>query len=70
MEEMVSYIFGNLKDYERFMSRVNRTLKRQRKTNRMVIILAVGAATCAYLQNQRIDRLTAQIEELKHQEGE
>lgn len=70
MEEMVSYIFGNLKDYEKFMVRVNRTLRRQKKTNRLVIVLAVGAAGYAYLQNQRIDRLTAQIEELRHQEGE
>lgn len=70
MEEMVSYIFSNLKDYERFMARVNRILKRQKKTNRMVIALAVGAAGYAYLQNLRIDRLTAQIEELKHLEGE
>lgn len=70
MEEMVSYIFANLKDYEKFMARVNRTLRRQRKTNRLVIALAVGAAGYVYLQNKRVDRLVAQIEELKHQEGE
>lgn len=70
MEEMISYIFGNIKDYEKFMGRVNRTLKRQRKVNRLVIVLAAGAAGYAYLQNLRIDQLTAQIEELKHQEGE
>lgn len=70
MEEMISYLFGNLKDYEKFMARVSRTLKRQKKTNRLVIALAVGAAGYAFLQNQRIDRLTAQIEELKHPEGE
>lgn len=70
MEEMISYLFGNLKDYEKFMARVSRTLKRQKKTNRLVIALAVGAAGYAFLQNRRIDRLTAQIEELKHPEGE
>lgn len=70
MNEMIRYMFSNLKDYEKFMTHVNRTLKRQRKTNRLVIAASLGLAGYVYLQNQRIDRLTAQIEELKHPEGE
>lgn len=70
MNEMIRYMFSNLKDYEKFMAYVNRTLKRQRKTNRLVIAASLGLAGYVYLQNQRIDRLTAQIEELKHPEGE
>lgn len=70
MEEMISYMFGNLKDYEKFMARVNRTLKKQAKTNRLVIVAALGLAGYTYWQNQRIDRLATQLEELKHPEGE
>ena len=70
MNEMIRYMFSNLKDYEKFMAHVNRMLKRQRKTNRLVIAASLGLAGYVYLQNQRIDRLTAQIEELKHPEGE
>lgn len=70
MNEMIRYMFSNLKDYEKFTAHVNRTLKRQRKTNRLVIAASLGLAGYVYLQNQRIDRLTAQIEELKHPEGE
>lgn len=70
MEEMISYVFGTLKDYERFMARVDRTLKRQRKTNRIVIALAVGMAGYAYWQNLRIKWLTAQMEKMIRPEGE
>lgn len=70
MDDMISYMFGNLRDYERFMARVNRTLKRQARTNRVVMALALGLTGYAYLQNKRIDRLTEELEELKHTEGE
>lgn len=70
MNEVVSYLFDNLRDYEKFMARVNKTLKRQARTNRLVIVAALGLAAYARLQNHRIDRLTAQLEELKHPEGE
>lgn len=70
MNEVVTYLFSNLRDYEKFMSRVNRTLKRQARMNRLVIAAALGMAAYARFQNCRIDRLTAQIEELKHPEPE
>lgn len=70
MEKMIGYVFGTLKDYEKFMIRVNKTLRKQRRTNRMVMLFAAGMIGCTYLQNQRIERLTAQLEELKYLEGE
>lgn len=70
MEEMIAYVFGSLKDYEKFMARVNRTLKRQRRTNRLVTLAAGALIGYVYVQDQRIERLTAQIEEMKHPEGE
>lgn len=70
MEKMINYVFGTLRDYEKFMYRVDRTLKRQRKTNRMVIVIAAGMAGYAYLQNLRIEQLTAQVEELMRPKGE
>ncbi len=74
MNDMLSYIFTNLKTH-------GRAIKKQsyinRRLNNKVMILGLAMAAYVFVtdirnleQNRKIDELNDQIEELKHVKGE
>lgn len=72
MNETVKYIFGSLYKAELSIEKINRILRRQVKTNKLVVIFAILTVfnlTLVELRNmaqdEEIKKLTKEIEELK-----
>ena len=77
MVEMLSYIFGSLKESENSIKTIKTTLRKQARINRTVVTFAlvVAAYTIAlevhtYEQNKKIQNLDNEIKELKRMKGE
>lgn len=77
MVEMLSYIFGSLKESENSIKTIKTTLRNQARINRTVVTFAlvVAAYTIAlevhtYEQNKKIQNLDNEIKELKRMKGE
>ncbi len=77
MVEMLSYIFGSLKESENSIKTIKTTLRNQARINRTVVAFAlvVAAYTIAlevhtYEQNKKIQNLDNEIKELKRMKGE
>lgn len=70
MDEMIEYLMANLREYEKFMKRIDRNLRRQKKINKFTIIAALGFAGYTYFQNKKIEYLMRHMDEIKHTEGE
>lgn len=77
MVEMLSYIFGSLKESENSIKTIKTTLRNQARINRTVAVFAlVGAAYAiasevhTYEQNKKIQNLDNEIKELKRMKGE
>lgn len=77
MCEVFGYIFGSLRSSERAVQSIQRTLKHQRSFNRNVAVLAI--AMTAYMvtneidrkkQNEKIEKLSNEVKELRRPEGE
>lgn len=72
MDEMMSYIFGDLRTTKNALKYIDRTLRRQKATNRRLALLILATATyavvaefCHQEQRKRIEELDAEIEELR-----
>jgi hypothetical protein len=77
MNEMIGYIFGTLRETERSLKVINKTLKHQTFCNNVVAISVTALATVVAViyqeqneQKAKIDALAAEIEELKQAKGE
>lgn len=77
MSAMVNYIFGSLQTSEDAIRSIRKTIHKQEKINRMLIVLPLYIG--AYLmivefhnreQDKRIEELAKELKELKHKEGE
>lgn len=76
MDEMVRYIFGNMKSYEVSMKNVKRTLRAQARTNAWLGIFALTTTACLIVAEvkrieleEKVMALNEKIEELKGVEG-
>lgn len=76
MDEMIRYIFGNLKSSSKALKVIGKTLQCQERINHRIAIfnLAVTAyVIVAEIRNQeqhdKIERLSHELEELKHVKG-
>lgn len=58
MPEMISYIFGTLEATER-------TLRRQSKFNKGVMLFSAAIGAYAYLQSKKIKELETKVETLR-----
>lgn len=76
MDEMIRYIFGNLRASSNALKIVGKTLQHQERINRSIAVLSL--AVTAYVivaeirnqeQHDKIERLSHEIEELKRVEG-
>lgn len=76
MYEMMGHIFGSLKSYEDSVKCIKRTLRTQRAVNQGVALFAW--ATVAHMilelhhdrkQNDKIEKLSNEIKELKRMKG-
>ncbi len=67
---MINYLFGSLRSCEKSISSISLTLRKQASLNRWLTAVSLGLTAGMYLQDRQIRRLTAQLEELKHPEGE
>ena len=66
MEEMIGYVFGGLQRVEDELKNVGKALKRQKRTNSNLIILALGCAIyISALENQRKEEKAKSKELLK-----
>jgi cell division protein FtsL len=77
MVEMLSYIFGSLKESENSIKTIKTTLRNQARINRTVAAFALVVAAYAialevhtYEQNKKIQNLDNEIKELKRMKGE
>lgn len=77
MVEMLSYIFGSLKESENSIKTIKTTLRNQARINRTVVAFALVVAAYAiasevhtYEQNKKIQNLDNEIKELKRMKGE
>lgn len=77
MGEIMNYIFSNMANTEVSLKHINKILQNQSKLNNNIMIFSV--AVIAYMvmaerdrrrQEKEIKRLSKEIEELKHSEGE
>lgn len=74
MNEMLGYVFGNLKITENAIRGVRRSLKEQKKFNRQVIVV-LGALTGRMVLNEmvlntKIKKMESEIKKLKTPKGE
>lgn len=76
MDEMIRYIFGNLRASSNALKFVGKTLQRQERINRSIAVFSL--AVTAYVivaeirnqeQHDKIERLSNELEELKRVEG-
>lgn len=72
MDEMMNYIFGDLRSTKGALKAIGRTLKRQRATNQRLGLLVAALSVYAVVaefhhqdQNAKIKALQAEIEELR-----
>ena len=77
MVEMLSYIFGSLKESKNSIKAIKTTLRNQARINRTVAAFALVVAAYAialevhtYEQNKKIQNLDNEIKELKRMKGE
>ncbi len=77
MVEMLSYIFGSLKESGNSIKAIKTTLRNQARINRMVAAFALVVAAYVialevhtYEQNKKIQNLDNEIKELKRMKGE
>ncbi|MBS6180530.1 MAG: hypothetical protein KH921_07055 [Erysipelotrichaceae bacterium] len=77
MGEMMNYIFGSLRSSEAAIKHIQRSLKRQQRFNRNIILCTWAMTTYVILteldrreQNRKIEKLSNEIEELNSSEGE
>ena len=77
MDEMIGYIFSNLKTSEYSVKNITKVLESQKRFNQRVVTFAFLAAVYAVLaninaqeQNKKIEKLSSEIKKLKRSEGE
>lgn len=77
MVEMISYIFGSLKESENSIKNIKTILRNQARINRRIATFAFVVAAYAtlleihtYKQNKKIQNLDNEIKELKRMKGE
>jgi len=77
MDEMINYIFGSLKRSESELRHLRKTLKNQMNINRRFSAFALAATGYVILleissreQNKKIEKLSAELKELKRKKGE
>lgn len=77
MGEMMNYIFSNMANTEVSLKKINKILQNQSKLNYDVMMFSVAITAYAVTaerarrrQEKEIKRLSKEIEELKHSEGE
>lgn len=76
MDEMVRYIFGNMKGYEVSIKNIRKTLRAQARTNMWLGIFALTTTACLIAAEvkrieleEKVAALNGRIEELKCVEG-
>ena len=81
MEKMIGYIFGSLKNTDEAINEICKCLRRQNRLNRRFVITSAATVAWLYLVDkrlvgekkeleERIDKLSAEIKELKTEKGE
>lgn len=77
MDNMIGYIFGSLRLSEEGLESVRKTLRRQAKLNRKFVIFGLTMGLYASLvhlnikaQNEKIEKMEAELKELKSMEEE
>lgn len=72
MPEMISYIFGSLRNSEEAIKNINKTLKAQNKINKTVVAFSLATVTYMVIadiqyreQQAKIDALTKEVKALK-----
>ena len=70
MVEMLSYIFGSLKESGNSIKAIKTTLRNQARINRMVAAFALVVAAYVIALNKKIQNLDNEIKELKRMKGE
>ena len=77
MNEMMNYIFSSLRNSEKAVTVVQKTLRKQARFNKNMAIYALAMTMCAIWlemnrqeQNERIERLEKEVKKLKRDVGE
>lgn len=72
MNEMLNYVFNSMKTSERALAKLEKTLRKQARSNRRLKLIAItGVAYAIWAesvrreQQVRIERLSDEVEELK-----
>ena len=65
MNEMLNYIFCNMKASEKGIKVINRTLRSQRRFNAGMIFTVVGMTVCISAVKNHIDEQNAKIKKLE-----
>ena len=72
MNEMLNYVFNSMKTSERALAKLEKTLRKQARSNRRLKLIAITgvayalwAETVRREQQEEIERLSGEVEELK-----
>lgn len=65
MDEMMRYIFGNLRHFNSVITTVRKALRRQKTLNSLMVLGLLSAAVGMYAQHMMICQLNKDIEELQ-----
>ena len=72
MNEMLNYVFNSMKTSERALAKLEKTLRKQARSNRLLKLIAItGVAYAIWAESVRreqqvqIERLSDEVEELK-----
>lgn len=70
MDEMIRYIFGSMKTYNRNFAAVKKVLKNQQKINRLFVVESLCLLGLCYLNDRDIHRLSSRISALEAEKTE
>lgn len=65
MNGMFNYIFDSMKNADMAIRNIGKTLKRQKKFNRNVVVLAIATTVYIAVTESRINDLTKKIEKIE-----
>lgn len=67
MNEMLDYMFHNLKSSEASIKNIFKALRSQKRINRSFVLFSICTTACAGVMKMRIDKQNEQIKALKNE---
>lgn len=70
MSEMMNYIFENMRQTEKKMNRVARTLNAQKRSNRATLRVVCGLTIALFIQSREVKNMSLRIKKLENEIAE